>query len=152
MDGHFSHLGNHLDDTASNADTASVYDMRPRRYDDDDLETVDGTLSLAGEVIGRGGDIERNYGEEADGLTVAEDVETELPAHACAYVERFSVPNSPLKETGTAVSIRQPASSSVLPATSGFAVLAETLLLLTSLTISFARGTRSGASLLPFTN
>lgn len=86
MDGHFTHLGNHLDETASNADTASVYDMRPRRYDDDedDLETVDGTLSLASAAVGRSGDIDRNYGEEGDGLTAADEEPTELPAHACA--------------------------------------------------------------------
>lgn len=83
MDGHFSHLGNHLDETSSNADTASVYDMKPRQYDDDDdVETVDGTLSLSSVPLGRNGD--RNYGEEADGVTIADETETELPAHACA--------------------------------------------------------------------
>ncbi|CAZ85650.1 unnamed protein product [Tuber melanosporum] len=86
MDGVYTHLGNHFDDTASTIDTASVYDLKARRHDDDE-ETVDETLSLASVPVGRSAIGDRNYGEETDGLGIndSRDAETELPAHACAY-------------------------------------------------------------------
>lgn len=94
MDGSFTHLGDHFDDTASTTDTASVFEFaKPRQYDEDDLETVDdGNLSLASVPVGRMAMGDRNYGEETDGLGPSEglEIEAELPPHACAYV------NSPL--------------------------------------------------------
>ncbi|PUU76092.1 hypothetical protein B9Z19DRAFT_1066890 [Tuber borchii] len=80
-------VGNHFDDTASTIDTASVYDLKARRHDDDE-ETVDETLSLASVPVGRSAIGDRNYGEETDGLGIndSRDAETELPAHACAFV------------------------------------------------------------------
>lgn len=90
MDGSFTHLGNHFDDTASTIETSSVFEYsKPRRYDEDDLETIDdGTLSLASVPVGRSAAGDRNYGEETDGLGPPEgpEVEAELPPHACAYV------------------------------------------------------------------
>lgn len=90
MDGSFTHLGNHFDDTASTIETSSVFDFaKPRQYDEDDTETIDdGTLSLASVPLGRSPLGDRNYGEETDGLGPNDGLEneTELPPHACAYV------------------------------------------------------------------
>jgi len=89
--GVYSHIGNHFDiastvnDGASVADTASVYqdDLgRRRRHDDDDgvdddnddvESTIDGTLSLASVPVGISA---RDY--------LDNDLEAELPTHACA--------------------------------------------------------------------
>lgn len=93
MDGSFTHLGNHFDDTASTIETSSVFDYaKPRQYDEDDTETIDdGTLSLASVPVGRSALGDRNYGEETDGLGPNEgpESEAELPPHACAYVLSF---------------------------------------------------------------
>lgn len=81
MDGPFTHLGNHFDDTASTVETSSVYDLKARTHDDDE-DTVDDTLSLASVPVGRSVIGDRNYGE--DGLGPVDD-DAELPAHSCAY-------------------------------------------------------------------
>lgn len=93
MDGSFTQIGNHFDDTASTIETSSVFDYaKPRQYDEDDTETIDdGTLSLASVPVGRSALGDRNYGEETDGLGPNEgpESEAELPPHACAYVLSF---------------------------------------------------------------
>ncbi|KAI5811362.1 hypothetical protein DFH27DRAFT_24156 [Peziza echinospora] len=86
MDGSFTHLGNHFDDGASTIESSSVYEYsnKPNQYEEDDLETVDETLSLASVPIGRSAVGDRNYGEETDGLGGNEGLENEaeLPPHA----------------------------------------------------------------------
>ncbi|KAI5777201.1 RNA helicase-domain-containing protein [Geopyxis carbonaria] len=84
MDGSFTHLGNHFDDTASTIETSSIYDLKARRHDDDE-DTIDDTLSLASVPVGSSAGGDRNYGEE-DGLVPVEaEDEAELPSYACAY-------------------------------------------------------------------